>query len=98
MVEQGPPDKPSIRVPAGSSREYQGGMTLDSITNFVSRIGLGQQNQLSASTYNYHPISRIATMMEWAYRGSWIVGAAVDIIADDMTRMGVHMNADTPPD
>jgi hypothetical protein len=36
--------------------------------------------------------------MEWAYRGSWIVGAAVDVVADDMTRAGIQMNSETPPD
>src|SRR3954471_10185381 len=91
-------DKPRIRMAAGSSNERLGMHTVDSISNFVSRLGINQPNQLSASTYDFHPISRIAQLLEWAYRGSWIVGAACDVPADDMTRMGVHFNTNTDPD
>ena len=87
-----------MRVPAGSSNDRLGHLTTDAISNFVARIGIGQQNQLAASTYNFMPISRIQQMLEWAYRGSWIIGAAVDCVADDMTRAGIQMNSDTDPD
>ena len=90
--------RPRVRVPAGSSNERLGNLTTDAISNFVARIGIGQQNQLSGSTYNFMPISRIQQMLEWAYRGSWIIGAAVDCVADDMTRAGIMMNSDTDPD
>ena len=93
-----PSTRAVVRVPAGSSRETLGNLTTDSVANFVARIGLGAGNQLSATTQTYMPISRMQTLMEWAYRGSWIIGAAVDTVADDMTRAGVQLNSDTPPE
>jgi hypothetical protein len=70
----------------------------DNVVNFAARIGLGGGNMLSETTQNYLPISRLQQLMEWAYRGSWVVGAAVDVVADDMTRAGIQMNSETPPD
>jgi uncharacterized protein len=93
-----PPERPRIRVPAGSSNERVGVYTTDAITNFVARLGISTPNLLASSTYNFTPISRLQQLMEWAYRGSWIIGAAVDCVADDMTRAGVQMNSDTDPD
>ena len=75
-----------------------GNLTTDALTNFVARVGMSAGNQLSASTYNFTPMSRLQQLMEWAYRGSWIIGAAVDCISDDMTRAGIQMNSDTDPD
>jgi len=37
------------------------------------------------------PITRIRTMLDFIYRGSWMGGIAVDLIADDMTRGGVEI-------
>lgn len=91
-------ERPRVRVPAGSSADRMGHLTTDSITNFVARLGIATPNLLSASTYNFTPISRLQQLMEWAYRGSWIIGAAVDCVADDMTRAGIQMNSDTDPD
>jgi hypothetical protein len=30
----------------------------------------------------------VTAVLEWAYRSSWIIGAAVDAMADDMTKKG----------
>src|SRR3954466_11441483 len=98
FVNGGDGDKPRFRMAAGQSNERLGIHTVDSISNFVSRLGISQPNQLAASTYDFHPISRIAQLLEWAYRGSWIIGAACDVPADDMTRMGVEFSGDTAPD
>jgi phage-related protein (TIGR01555 family) len=92
------PGRPRIRVPAGSSNDRLGNLTTDSISNFVARIGINNPNMLAGSTYTYNPITRLHQLLEWAYRGSWIVGAAVDCVADDMTRAGIQMNSDTDPD
>ena len=92
------PERPRIRVPAGSSAERLGNLTVDNISNFVARLGVSQPNLLAGSRYDFHPISRMSQLMEWSYRGSWIIGAACDIVADDMTRAGVQMNSDTDPD
>jgi phage-related protein (TIGR01555 family) len=85
---------PTPDNPGGERMVFVG----DNVVNFAARIGLGAGNLMSETTQNYLPISRLQQLMEWAYRGSWIVGAAVDVVADDMTRAGIQMNSDTPPD
>jgi phage-related protein (TIGR01555 family) len=92
------PDKPRIRAPAGSSNDRLGGLTTDAVSNVVARLGIGTQNLLSGTTYDFTPITRMQQLLDWAYRGSWIVGAAVDCVADDMTRCGIQMNSSTPPE
>ncbi len=71
--------------------------TQDSFANFVANVGHGTGNQNDASHYNFHPVSRNRLEMEWAYRGSWIIGRVVDCIAKDMTREGVSINSELDP-
>jgi hypothetical protein len=54
-------------------------------------LGWGTNNQSSASTYALTYQSRNRIQLEAAYRGSWIVAAAVDAIPEDMTRCGIDM-------
>ena len=68
-------------------------LTGDSFQNMAAQLGFGTNNQSSASRYGFHPISRIRTQLEFAYRGSWVVGVAVDAVADDMTRAGVEIHS-----
>jgi phage-related protein (TIGR01555 family) len=63
--------------------------TTDGYDNFVSRIGLNNENTLSAGTYRYNLVTRNRVLLEMAYRGSWIVGRVVDSVATDMTRSGI---------
>lgn len=72
--------------------------TVDSYKNFVSRVGFGTGNQNDASHYGFHPVTRNRVQMEWAYRGSWIVGRMVDIVAKDMTKSGVELITSDSPD
>jgi phage-related protein (TIGR01555 family) len=72
--------------------------TKDSYLNAVLKLGIGTDNPLSASTYGFNPITRIRTLLEWIYRGSWMGGIAVDIIADDMTRAGIDITTQLKPD
>lgn len=65
--------------------------TKDGFDNFVSRIGLQNDNTLSAGTYEFNLVTRNRIKLEAAYRGSWIVGAVVDSVAEDMTRAGVNI-------
>ncbi len=60
--------------------------TADSYDNFVARVGMQQPNQHAASTYRANYTSRNRLLIEWAYRSSRIIGAAVDSKADDMTK------------
>lgn len=66
-------------------------LTADGFDNFVSRLGLNNDNSLSAGTYEFNLVTRNRIKLEAAYRGSWIVGAVVDSVAEDMTRAGIEV-------
>ncbi|WP_429498945.1 DUF1073 domain-containing protein [Robbsia andropogonis] len=72
--------------------------TNDSFQNAAARLGWGTNNQSSASTYSLSYQSRNRIALEAAYRGSWIVAAAVDAIPEDMTRKGVEFSGLDPAD
>jgi len=72
--------------------------TDDSFANFQARLGWGTENQSSASQYTLTYQSRNRVWLEAAYRGSWIVRAAVDAIPEDMTRAGIEMSGLDPID
>lgn len=65
--------------------------TSDSFLNFQAQLGYGTNNVSSGSTYGFNPVTRNRTLLEWAYRGSWVVGVAVDAVAEDMTRAGIEI-------
>lgn len=100
-------EKPRYRVSARSSNQRsraQGtttkindSKTADSFQNFSLNIGLGTNNALSDSTYGFLPVTRDRTLLEWIHRGSWIVGVAIDAIADDMTKMGITITSEMSP-
>ena len=73
-------------------------MTGDSFQNFVSRVGLNAGSQADAGQYGFDLISRNRVQMEAVYRSSWIAGMAVDAVAEDMTREGIEIQSDMPPD
>jgi phage-related protein (TIGR01555 family) len=101
-------EKPRVRRPAGSSpvltedqlkqpvtaKNWQ---NIDSFQNFVSALGMGANNQQSAAYYGFNPVSRNHTLMEWMYRGSWLVKRLIDCIPDDMTRAGVSYTTTMDP-
>jgi hypothetical protein len=70
--------------------------TNDSFQNAQARLGWGTNNQSSGATYSLSYQSRNRVQLEAAYRGSWIVRAAVDAIPEDMTRCGVEMSGIDP--
>lgn len=72
--------------------------TKDSYVNFLANVGIGASNLSAGSTYEFNPISRNRTLIEWMYRGSWLVGQVVDCVADDMTREGIEIASTMPPD
>jgi uncharacterized protein len=71
--------------------------TGDSFQNLVARVGLGTNNQNSASEYGFSPVSRNRVQLEFVYRSSWIAGQAVDTVAQDMTREWVEIKGDVDP-
>ena len=72
--------------------------TRDSFQNFRAQLGIGAANLLSGAQYGLNPITRDRTQLEQAYRGSWIVRAAVKTVADDMTREGIEIISDIDPE
>lgn len=71
----------------------------DGFQNLSARLGVGAGSLQDASTYTLgNPITRNPRTLEAMYRSSWVVGAAVDAIADDMTREGVDFASALPPD
>lgn len=94
--------KPRVRVdPDGSLLTLDSSgkaWTKDSFENFMTRTGINAGNLSSGGTYGFNPISRNRLRVEWAYRGSWIVGTIIDCIAEDMTREGVALKCDASPD
>jgi phage-related protein (TIGR01555 family) len=70
----------------------------DSFQNFAANLGIGTDNLMSASGYGFNPVSRNRTLLEWIHRGSWLGGVAVDVVAEDMTKMGVDIRGDIDPD
>lgn len=71
--------------------EARGVKTIDGFDNFVSRLGLNNNNTLSAGMYIFNLVTRNRIQLEAAYRGSWIVGQVIDCVADDMTRAGIDI-------
>ncbi|MCY1326426.1 phage-associated protein [compost metagenome] len=85
--------KANVAASASAKRWISG----DSFQNFEARVGLGTNNQASQYGYGFDFISRNRVQLEAMYRSSWIVGQAVDVVADDMTRAGVDLDADLDP-
>lgn len=65
--------------------------TRDGFDNFISRLGLNNDNALSAGTYEFNLVTRNRILIEAAYRGSWVAGMMVDAVAEDMTRAGIDI-------
>lgn len=80
------------------ARSKAGKSTADSYQNFGMKLGLGTDNALSGSGYGFNPITRNRTLLEWIHRGTWLGGVAVDLVADDMTRAGIDLQAELKPE
>lgn len=85
----------AFRAEAAAQKEQVRNLfkTGDGFDNFISRVGLRNDNSLSGGTYEFNLITRNRIKLEAAYRGSWIAGVVVDAIAEDMTRAGLEIHA-----
>ena len=86
------------KVQVARARQAQRSAVGDSFVNFAARLGWGANNMASQSGYAFSFITRNRTQLEAMYRGSWIIGQIVDVVAEDMTRAGVTIQSDLPPD
>ena len=89
---------PKLRVRMTEDGQMVPVSTEDSFQNLLTRTGVGAGNIGSAGNYGFNPITRNRLQVEWAYRGSWIVGTVVDCVAEDMTREGVEIQSDDKPE
>jgi len=71
---------------------------IDGFVNLTARMGIGAKNLNSDGTYTFNLLTKNRVKLEAMYRGSWIVGAAVDSIAEDMTRAGITISGSSEPD
>lgn len=69
----------------------------DGIKNFVADLGAAQpNNQMGYTEYEFNPITRNRTKLDFMYRGSWIAASAIDIPAEDMTRASITIDGLDP--
>ena len=69
--------------------------TADGFDSFAARLGLGQDNMLAKSGYaRGKHITQAAVELEEMYRTSWVVGRAVEVVAEDMVRGGISIGGD----
>lgn len=83
---------------AAGKKQFADAATSDSFVNFQHKLGIGADSPLSSATYGFNPITRIRTLLEWIHRGSWLGGVAIDVVAEDMTKMGVELQSQLDPD
>lgn len=88
---------PAAKVPLPVQAPGQRWSTADSFANFEARVGIGTNNQSAAAGYQFDFISRNRVQLEAMYRSSWIVGKAVDVVAEDMTRNWIDIKGTTTP-
>jgi phage-related protein (TIGR01555 family) len=74
-----------------------GTFSTDSFQNFCAKLGINTDNLTSGSTYGFNFLTVNRLLLEAMYRGSWIIGAAVDIPADDMTHGGITIRSENSP-
>ncbi len=72
--------------------------TADGYNNFSAKLGGYTSNIQTGGTYLPGYISRNRVQLEFAYRSSFLVGAGVDAMADDMTRKGISISSMMKPD
>lgn len=74
--------------------------TQDGFRNFAARLGVAPPgegmiarggNLNSQGHYEPNLMTRNRIQLEYAYRGSWIIGKSIDIPAEDMTRAGIDI-------
>ena len=93
LLRRGTVDAITKDLPKGTS-SVTAVPTADSFTNFAFKMGIGADNPLTSAGYGFNPITRVRTMLEWIHRGSWLGGVVIDVVAEDMTRAGITLEAD----
>lgn len=93
MSENNQPQEKSIPLNTGVRTP-----TADGFLNMAARMGLRADNVNNDATYVFDLLTRNRVKLEAMYRGSWIVGAAIDSVAEDMTRAGIQIKSSDDPE
>ncbi|MDE1905285.1 MAG: DUF1073 domain-containing protein [Rhodospirillales bacterium] len=70
----------------------------DSFVNFASKLGYGAGNITQGAGYQFDYVSRNRLLIEAAYRSSWVIGQAIDVVAEDMTAEGIEITSTLTPE
>jgi uncharacterized protein len=90
---------PAAQIFREMQKQSKSQRTLDGFQNLAAKLGVsgpgenfgGEKNLLSHGGYLPNLMTRNRLQLEYAYRGSWVAGKAIDITAEDMTRAGIDM-------
>jgi hypothetical protein len=69
----------------------------DGFINFVSKIGMGAQNQISNATYTRTVVGRNREKLANMHRTSWLTGVTIDTTAEDMIKKGIDITGEIEP-
>lgn len=84
--------------PGGKKAQTGDAKATDGFMNFAARLGLDGDNMLARGGYALSgTVTRNRQSLEAMYRDSWVVGRMVDVVAEDMIRGGIDIQAELPP-
>lgn len=71
--------------------------TQDGYQNLIARIGLGAGSQADQAQYGLSGLSYDRATLDAMYRGSWIIGKAIDAPAEDILKAGIDLDSEMDP-
>lgn len=74
------------------------GLTTDSFSNPLARLGYGTPNLMEGTDYPLTRVTKNFQLMNSLYRSHWIVRRVIDTIPEDMTRNWITINSQLEPD
>ena len=72
--------------------------TQDAFSNQLARLGFGEPNMLSSTSYDLSRFSRDYNTLNALYRNNWIVRKIINIIPDDMCKNWFTITANLTPE
>lgn len=105
MSRNNPRRRPSAPVQTNDTKKQAapvGGLSLtsrlmmDELINEYARLG-GQENLLGNNQYQVRRITQNYQLLNTLYRGSWIVGRIIDVVAEDMVKNWYKLKCQVEP-
>lgn len=82
----------------GETKNKTNNSSFDGFANINAKLGIGPRNLLSGGHYIQTKKTNNRLELEAMYRTSWVVGAIIDAVAEDMTRSGISISGSIEPD